>query len=358
MPAVIAVAVLGALAALPACPALYLMHLGIGQARILLARRDVTQVLGDPSASQKEKSLIRLAREAKRYGEEQIGLRRTHNFDTYVRLDRKVVCWVVSAAERTRLEAYHWWFPVVGTVPYKGYFTRPRAEEEARRLSGEGYDTTVGGVAAYSTLGWFGDPIFSTFLRYPEAEIPELILHELTHATLFLKGEVDFDEGFATFVGNTAGMAFLARRFGPDDRRVREARARIADDVAFGAFIEKVSRRLEALYAQKLPERETMARREEIFREEKRAFEDMKKGFSTPLYEDFARQEWNNAVILANRRYYGDLSAFERLYEAKGRDLRKVMAFFLDAQKRGEDPRSALRRATGAAGTASQAEAG
>ena len=326
--------------------------------RILLARRDVTQVLGDPSVNPKEKSLIRLAREAKRYGEEQIGLRRTHNFDTYVRLDRKVVCWVVSAAGKTRLEAYRWWFPVVGTVPYKGYFERPRAEEGPAALQrGVRHDGGRRGRLQHarlvrrsdlldvSAVSGGGDPQAEFFTSSPTRRSSS---RERSTST----------RGFATFLGNTAGLAFLARRFGPDDRRVREARARIADDVAFGAFIEKVSRRLEALYARKLPERETLARREEIFREEKRAFEETKKGFSTPIYDDFTRQEWNNAVILANRRYYGDLAAFERLYQAKGRDLRRVLEFFLDAQKRGEDPRSALRRATGTAGTASQAEAG
>jgi len=356
--ALIAVALLAALAALPGCYALYLIHLGIGQARILLARRDVTQVLRDPSVSEKEKSLIRLALEARRYGEEEVGLRRTDNFGTYVRLDRKVVSWVVSGAQKTRLEPYRWWFPIVGSVPYKGYFAKPRAQKEVRRLAGQGYDTYVGGVADYSTLGYFADPIFSTFLRYPEVEIPELILHELTHATLFVRGEVDFDEGLATFVGNRAGVAFLERRFGPGDARVREARARIDDDMAFGAFIERVSRRLEALYDRGLPERETLARRDGIFLEEKRAFEEVRKGFSTPLYDNFGREEWNNAVILAHRRYYGDLPAFERLYESKGKDLRRVVAFFLDAQARGENPKDALRRATGTAAAGRRAEAG
>ncbi len=356
--AVLLVALVAASACLPGCAVPYLIHLGIGQARLLLDRRDVAEVLRDPTVSEKEKSLIRLAREAKRYGEDEVGLRRTDNFDTYVRLDRPVVSWVVSAALKTRLEAHGWWFPVVGTVPYKGYFARSLAEKETLRLSRDGYDTHVGGVAAYSTLGWFADPIFSTFLRYPDAEIPELILHELTHATLFLKGEVDFDEGFATFVGNRAGVAFLERRFGPGDRRVREARARIADDVAFGAFIEKVSARLEALYARGLPERETLARREDIFREEKRGFEALKKSFATRLYDDFARREWNNAVILANRRYYGDLEAFERLYETKGRDLREVVAFFVQAQRHGKDPKDALRRATGTDGTGRRAGEG
>jgi predicted aminopeptidase len=330
---------------LPACSAPYLVHLGIGQSRIMLARRDYREVLRDPGVSAREKSLILLVQEAKRYGETEIGLARTPNFESYVQLDRTAVSWIVSAAERTRLEPHDWWFPIVGSVPYKGYFSKAAAEEEARGLAGKGLDTSVDDVAAYSTLGYFADPLFSTFARYPESAIPNLILHELTHATIFIKGEVDFDEGLATFIGNKAGVAFLEHRFGPQDARVAEARRRIADDVAFGAFIEALSERLEALYARKLPEARTLTEREAIFAEEKRRLVKLfRNNPSNRSYDEFIRSKWNNAVILANRRYYGDLPAFEKLYASRGGNLRRVLAFFREVEKRGEDPKLALRR--------------
>ncbi|OGP83719.1 MAG: hypothetical protein A2Y95_03420 [Deltaproteobacteria bacterium RBG_13_65_10] len=329
----------------PACSAPYLIHLGIGQGRIMLARQDYRDALRDPALTSREKSLILLVQEAKRFGEEQIGLTRTDNFDTYVKLDRPAVSWTVTAAPQTRLESYQWWFPIVGRVPYKGFFSKDRALREARGLEAKGYETYVGGVAAYSTLGYFADPLFSTFLRYPEAEIPEIILHELTHATVFFKGSVDFNEGLATFVGNKAGVAFLEQRFGRDAPVARAARARVADDEIFGAFLEVLSKRLEALYARGLPEAQTLARRQAIFDEEKHAFERLRHGFSTHDYDAFARAQWNNALILAHRRYYGELAAFERIYASQGQDLGKFVAFFREVQKRGEDPMKALRGA-------------
>ncbi len=331
------------------CAPPYLIHLGIGQGRIMLARRHYPDALRDPDVGARDKSLILIVQEAKRFGEETIGLARTDNFSSYVKLEREAVSWNVTAAEKTRLAPHRWWFPIVGHVPYKGYFSLDRARREARRLDEKGYDTHVGRVAAYSTLGYFADPIFSTFLRFPESAVPELILHELTHATLFIKDEVDFNEGFATFVGHEGGLAFLEQRYGKTSRPLREARERFRDELAFGAFVAELCEKLETLYDQDLPEDLILARREEIFEKEKKVFTELERSFSTRRYRAFAGAGWNNAVILAHRRYYRDLPAFEKLYESMGSDLREVVSFFREAKERGENPREALLRATGEA---------
>jgi predicted aminopeptidase len=313
------------------CSPPYLIHLGIGQGRIMLAKRHYPDALRDPDLAARHKSMILLVQEAKRFGEEVLGLARTDNFSSYVILDRDAVSWNVTAAEKTRLDPHRWWFPIVGHVPYKGYFSLGRAQREARRLAEKGYDTHVGKVAAYSTLGYFSDPIFSTFLGYPESALPELILHELTHATLFIKGEVELNEGLATFVGQKGGLDFLEQRYGADSRLLRDARARVRDERAFGAFITRLC---------------TLARREKIFEEEKHALVELEWSFSGKRYRAFAEADWNNAVILAHRRYYGDLPAFEKLYTDLGADLKRVLAFFREARERGERPREALLRAT------------
>ena len=331
---------------LSGCSTPYLIHLGIGQSRIMLARKDYPAVLKDPDIGTPAKSLMLVIQEVKNFGEETLGLKKTDSFGSYVKLDREAVSWNVMAAEKTSLESYEWWFPIVGRVPYKGYFSTTRAEKEARRLAEKGYDTYVGGVTAYSTLGYFADPVFSTFLRFPESEIPELILHELTHATLFIKGEVDFNEGFATFVGHKGGLAFLEERFGPDSEPLQEATARFRDEVMFGKFIANLSDKLEALYKEGHPEDRTLQERETIFNEGKHAFVDLQNSFTTKRYEGFAAAEWNNALILAHRRYDGDLPAFEKLYAQVGGDLQRMFDFFRDVKGRGENPLEALRRAT------------
>jgi predicted aminopeptidase len=340
---------LALLLALAGCAPPYLIHLGIGQGRIMLARRHYPDALRDPDLGARDKSLILIVQEAKRFGEETIGLARTDNFSSYVKLDRETVSWNVTAAEKTRLDPHRWWFPIVGHVPYKGYFSQERARSEARQLDEKGYDTHVGRVAAYSTLGYFADPIFSTFLRYPESALPELILHELTHSTLFIKGEVDFNEGFATFVGHKGGLAFLEQRYGEGSRALHEARERFRDELAFGAFVAQLCKKLQTLYDQDLPEDLTLAQRETIFEKEKQVFAELERSFSIRRYHAFAGADWNNAVILAHRRYYRDLPAFEKLYESMGEDLREVVSFFQEAKARGENPREALLRATGEA---------
>ncbi|MDP3939420.1 MAG: aminopeptidase [Deltaproteobacteria bacterium] len=327
-----------------ACSPTYLFHVGVGHARIMMARRPYADVLKDPAATSQDKSLLLEVQQVKRFGEERLGLADTDNFDSFVRLDRPAVSWIVVGAEKTRLSAHEWWFPFVGRVPYKGYYNPDQARREAAALERRGLDVDVRPVAAYSTLGYFADPVFSTFLRFPEAAIPELILHELTHATLFARGQVDFNEGFATFVGQKGGLAFLEERYGADSPLVAESLARSRDELAFGRFVGEVSERLEALYESPLSDEEKIARREKVFRESKLSFAKLRERFSSNSYDDFAEAEWNNAVILANRRYYGDLPRFETLYAALGGDLEKFVAYFVDAKERGEDLTDALER--------------
>ncbi|MFQ5457288.1 MAG: aminopeptidase [Myxococcota bacterium] len=341
-----------ALLALPGCSPPYLVHLGIGQGRIMLAREGYRDVLKDPRFAPADKSMLLVIQEVKRFGEEEIGLAGTDNFDSYVRLNREAVSWIVLAAEKSKLVSHEWWFPFVGRVPYKGYFSKKRALEEADRMAARGFDTHVRPVAAYSTLGYFSDPVFSTFLRYPESNLPELILHELTHATLFVKGEVDFNEGFATFVGYKGGVSYLESRYGPGSPLVAEARARFRDDLAFGRFVSALSRRLEKLYDEALPLEASLSRRAAIFAEEKEAFRELRRSFAYNRYDAFVEAEWNNALVLGHRRYYGDLPRYEALYTNLGRDLGRVVAWFVDAEKRGEKPAEALRRGAAMSGDA------
>ena len=335
---------LPALPSLGGCSPPYLVHLGIGQSRIMLARTAYRDVLQDPGFAPRDKSMLLVVQEVKRFGEERMGLAHTNNFDSYVKLNREAVSWIVLAAEKTKLASHQWWFPLVGRVPYKGYFSPERAREEAKRMARRGFDTHIQPVTAYSTLGYFADPVFSTFLRYPESILPELILHELTHATLFVKGQVDFNEGFATFVGHKGGLAFLEARYGPDSPLVEEAEARFGDELAFGQFISALSDRLEAFYSEPWPREEMLVRRTEIFQEERLAFKELQKSFSHNRYDGFAGAEWNNALILGHRRYDGELPQFEALYVNLGSDLRKVIDFFIQAEDRGEAPADALRR--------------
>ena len=130
---------------------------------------------------------------------------------------------VVSAAERTRLEPYEWWFPIVGSVDYKGYFELADAQAEASRLSGEGYDIYVRPSVAFSTLGWFDDPVLSSWLRADPVRIAELLIHELLHRTWYVSGETAFNESLATFVGHVGAVEFFRAHDGAEAATTQRA---------------------------------------------------------------------------------------------------------------------------------------
>ncbi|WP_310590406.1 aminopeptidase [Dyadobacter sp. NIV53] len=129
--------------------------------------------------------------------------------------------WVITASDRYRIKAYQWQFPIVGTFPYKGYFDSTRAVREEKVLIQNGYDTDIGEVSAWSTLGYLKDPILSSMLRRKEGSLANLILHELTHGTLFVKNNLELNENLASFVGDLGAIRFLKQKYGPESKELR-----------------------------------------------------------------------------------------------------------------------------------------
>ncbi|MCP4906391.1 MAG: aminopeptidase [bacterium] len=187
----------------------YYGHLASGQLRVLWQRQPIEKARVDPAHPEDVRALLGLVESVRRFARE-LGLSVDDQYTSYVDWpgDR-----MVTTIVRTRagsLESVPWWFPMVGHLPYKGYFDRARAEAEAERLTRSGeYDVCVSGVAAYSTLGWLDDPVTQPMLRRGAASLVETLLHELVHATAFLAGEADFNEGVAQFIGQQAAIRFF-----------------------------------------------------------------------------------------------------------------------------------------------------
>ena len=196
---------------------LYLSKLGWHQSSITFHSVPIQEILEDEKMDHEAKEKIRFVQEVKRYGEEKLGLTRTKSYSKYFEVKDSVLH-VITASEKDCLQLYHWDFPITGKVTYKSFFTREGVLREKKFLEEKGYDTFVQQAGAYSTLGWLKDPIFSSMLRWDEATLANLILHEMTHATVYFKGQTDFNEQMATFVGNHGAIDFL----------VREVRERIA----------------------------------------------------------------------------------------------------------------------------------
>jgi predicted aminopeptidase len=320
---------------------LYLSKLGWHQSYITFHSVPVEEVLENEGVGQEVKEKIHLIQEVKRYGEEKLGLRMTKNYSRYVEVKGPILH-VITASEKDRLELYHWNFPITGKVTYKSFFTKEGVLKEKRFLEERGYDTFVQKAGAYSTLGWLKDPIFSSMLQWDEATLANLILHEMTHATLYFKGRTDFNEQIATFIGNQGAINFLIEKYGKGSKEVIQAIRNQEDDLLFSRWIDQACQRLSNFYSKEIPRDEKIREREEIFSSLKEEFR--KISFKTDGYKSLGKKDFNNAVLLAYRRYIHRLEKFQALHEYLGNDLKKMIEFFKEIRASGAEPSSYLER--------------
>jgi predicted aminopeptidase len=324
--------------------AAYITRLGFGQAKVLLFSRSNEEVFKDTSISQETKDRIKFVLEVKQYAEERIGLGKTGNYSRYFKVDKLGLLHVISACPKDSLSPYQWTFPIVGRMSYKGFFGLREAQEERDKLERAGFDTCLRGALAYSTLGWFKDPIFSSMLDRKRAIIAQIVIHELTHTTLFIEDHLDFNEQMATFVGDQGSIDFFSERYGKDSPDYLSARNIMDDDLMFGKFIDDICSDLGRLYSRDLSREKKLELRERVFLEAKERFRELQVKLKTPLYLVFQDEELNNAVLLSYWQYIGELELFKGLYKSLGEDLRKTIAFLKDVERSGEDPRELVER--------------
>ncbi len=342
-PARLAAALLALLVLAPGCQIGYLARAGIGQAGVLLSRRPVAEVLASGELSEEEARKLRLVGEARRYAFERIGLDRSGSYTSFYDTGGKPVAYNVQACAKDRFAQVSWWFPIVGSITYKGYFTEGEAKAEAARLAEDGFDTLVSPVAGYSTLGWFDDPILSSMLRYQDEDLVDLIIHELTHGTVYVPSNVTFNENLATFVGYRGAIDFFTERDGRDSDAVKRAKLARRDSVLFSRFVDELHGELEELYASGRPSEELLVAREEVFAAGKRRFAELQKEMSPGAYGAIAKRPLNNASVLAYRAYVRELESFEAVWRASGENLRRTVSVFRELRD-SDDPEADLER--------------
>ena len=305
----------------------YLSKLGWHQASISFRSVPVQEVLENQGVDREAKEKIRFIQEVKRYGEEKLGLTRTKSYSKYFEVKGPVLH-IITASEKDCLRPYCWDFPITGKVPYKGFFAQKDVLEEKRFLEMKGYDTFVQQAGAYSTLGWLKDPIFSSMLRWDEVRLADLILHEMTHTTVYFKGQTDLNEQIATFVGNQGAINFLTEKYGGGSKEVIEAVHCQEDDLVFSRWINQACQQLSDFYAKEISKEEKLRGREVLFHRLKEDFKETMASFKTQDYKNFKNVKINNAVLLAYRRYIYRLDNFQALYRYFGADLRRMIGFF------------------------------
>jgi predicted aminopeptidase len=336
---------------------LYLLEQGAYAAHYTFSARPVEAVAEEGSLAAETRDFFNRVARIRRYAVEALGLAETDSYTSYVEIDRDYLVHVVSAARELSFERYRWNYPVLGALPYRGYYERPDAVAEAARIDEAGYDVLVRRVDAYSSLGVVPDPLYSFMREYSEYALAELIIHELAHATVFVPGMASFNEEFATLVGREGALSYLEERHGAGSEVYRSTVRRLRDRRVFLGFIAALRNRLIEVYESN---RSADAKREakrRIISDSKQTFSRFSdRWFLTDAYDWVPEADVDNAFIDLYATYnagrmesYGDQSSmFQEVYERVGRSL-PALIDAIKAAARTDDPRAALSESRGSA---------
>jgi predicted aminopeptidase len=329
--------------ALSSCSAGYVLRSAWYQAELLSTRVPIERARKSGRLTADQAAALDRIADIKNFGRD-IGLHATRNYES-IALGWNRRIWNVSACAPLEFRSKTWWFPIVGRVPYLGYFERGQADRATRRLADDGWDVYLRETGAYSTLGWFKDPILPSMLRWDEFDLADTILHELAHATLWVKGSVAFNESFASFVGEEGAFRYLESRHGRDSAIYRRAREEQEDDVMWRELQRALYRDLETVYGDGASSVDTKKERKAaVFaslpsRVAAAPFHDRRP------YERAAREGiWNNARLAQFRTYNSDRPAFEKLLARSHGDLLAFIERVRSATRAG-DPFAGLARA-------------
>ncbi len=221
-----------------------------GQLHIVFNAREVEDVLADSTVPDSIKQKLLLIQEIKKFAVDSIGLKPTKNYSTYYDQKGKPVLWVLTAAPPFKMKSYEWHYPFLGNLSYKGFFDKQKGETEKKIFDKQNFDTDLSTVGGWSTLGWFRDPVLSRMLRKSEGALAELIIHELTHATIYVKGNVEYNENLATFVGEKGAEKFLQLKFKSDSSKINNYLKQREDEEIFGNYMLSSMDTLIELYKQ------------------------------------------------------------------------------------------------------------
>ena len=331
----VAVAAL-AVAALSGCSTIgYYAHLAGGEYDLLSRREPIDTVFADPHSDDRQHARLQLAQQAREFASTHLALPRNGSYTLYADVGRPYVMWNVFAAPEFSLKPVLNCMPIAGCVAYRGYYSQKRADEMAASLQAKGYETYVGGVPAYSTLGWFDDPILNTMLRWDDDELDGTIFHELAHQKLYVKGDTAFNASFATFVQREGLREWRPSRGLPDDTRMQER------EDQFVQLILDARKHLEDLYAGNLPAEQMRARKQAEFerlRQEYRKLRD-EQWRGDKAYDAWMNEPMNNARLLPFGLYHRWVPAFSALFAQSHRDWAAFYAATAKLADQDEDQR-------------------
>ncbi|TXH05176.1 MAG: aminopeptidase [Nevskiaceae bacterium] len=317
----------------------YYAHLAQGQYAMMSARVPIADIVDDPQRDPVLRDRLRKVLDARAFAAQQLHLPDNRSYTLYADLQRPYVVWNVFAAPALSLKPVEHCFLMVGCLAYRGYFNPAEAQREAQRLRDAGDDVFVAGIPAYSTLGWFDDPVLNTMMHWSDEMLISTIFHELGHQQLYLKGDTVFNESFANFVGQEGLRQYLAARGGDDTadalRRAREHR--------FIGLLLAARKRLQALYDSDAPDSAKQAGKDAEFTRLRAEYQALRDGEwrDFPGYDRFFAGELNNARLLPFGLYDEFVPAFAALFRQQHGDW---PAFYAAAKALSEQPDEARQR--------------
>ncbi len=292
-------------------------------------RQPISQVINSDEVSLEQKQLLKKIVHIRNFASSDLRLPDNASYTTYVELERDYVTWAVFASDEFSLQAKTWCFWIVGCVPYRGYFDEAKAQQFASQLKQEGLEVYIASVPAYSTLGWFSDPILSSMLHQGEIAAAEYVFHELAHQQLYIKDDADFNEAFATAVGQLGIAAWLSQHSQPEQLNKYEDRVKLKEEIY--QHVDRLRVKLETVYSSPLSIPEKTNNKKSAYAEFKHdVLAVLKKTNHHVAYEKWIFSNLNNAKLNALSTYQSLVPAFIQLFE---RCDRKFQAFYVAVEQ-------------------------
>jgi len=322
----------------------YLIKQGIYLISYNSRARPIKAILEDPDTEEKIRSFLELAQEIRAFAIDSVGLVKNGNYSRMVKVDNDYIAVFVSAAQKLSFDQYKWCFPILGCIPYKGFFELEDAKKEAGKLSRKGYDVDISKVDAFSTLGFFSDPLYSYMADYNAFSLASLMIHEQTHATIYLKGQARFNEELATYIGNRGALEFIKSKYGEDSDEYRNAVSTARDRQTYSSIMKKLVKDLEQIYQSNEPPESKLEKKQQMidtFRLNiKNNYDNI---FKTPKYHNLGSMKINNASLAIWMTYTYDVELFELLYREMGGNLRNMVDYISTLKKLRGDPKAHIR---------------
>jgi predicted aminopeptidase len=320
-----------------------------GECQILTSRERIDKLIADPHTPEDLRQKLELVQRMRAFAKDSLKLPADEYFLSYTDVHRKYVVWNVQAAPEFSLQPKTWWYPIVGGLEYRGYFSEKGANNAAAHLRKKGDDVYVDGVEAYSTLGWFKDPVLNTFITRREPDLAEVLFHELGHKRVFARGDTDFNEAYATTVGQEGARRWL--RANGETNLLEKYNIELARDDQFVHLVMSTRAKLEKVYGDTLdkdgkvkaakvpplPPAKLKLDKERVLADLRSDYEKLKAswgGYSG--YDDWFAHELNNAQLNTIANYYDYLPSFKRLLELNGGNMEK---FYKEVERLSKMPK-------------------